>query len=144
MSDDWVALTDNLKACAIAEPGKLDPRNPKPAKSHEAEILGWKFKVHATEMRGPSGTGRLWVMAATRAGEPDEECSFNTRMLIKRFGVPDHCAKPISRDRDHEGRVTWTWGWSETVMKTPKKARPNDPCPCGKGYKFKRCCGRKA
>jgi hypothetical protein len=25
-----------------------------------------------------------------------------------------------------------------------RKARPNDPCPCGSGIKFKKCCGRAA
>lgn len=27
-------------------------------------------------------------------------------------------------------------------VKTGKKAGPNDPCPCGSGYKYKRCCGK--
>ncbi len=26
----------------------------------------------------------------------------------------------------------------------PKKIYPNDPCPCGSGKKYKKCCGRKA
>ena len=29
----------------------------------------------------------------------------------------------------------------ETVVK-PKKIYPNDPCPCGSGKKYKKCCGR--
>ncbi|NSG21533.1 SEC-C metal-binding domain-containing protein, partial [Blautia obeum] len=24
-----------------------------------------------------------------------------------------------------------------------KKIYPNDPCPCGSGKKYKKCCGRK-
>jgi uncharacterized protein YecA (UPF0149 family) len=24
-----------------------------------------------------------------------------------------------------------------------KKVYPNDPCPCGSGKKYKKCCGRK-
>lgn len=31
---------------------------------------------------------------------------------------------------------------SGTVVK-PKKIFPNDPCPCGSGKKYKKCCGRK-
>ena len=31
---------------------------------------------------------------------------------------------------------------SGTVVK-PKKVFPNDPCPCGSGKKYKKCCGRK-
>ena len=30
---------------------------------------------------------------------------------------------------------------SMTVRK-PKKVMPNDPCPCGSGKKYKKCCGR--
>lgn len=29
----------------------------------------------------------------------------------------------------------------ETEAKSPKKARPNDQCPCGSGKKYKKCCG---
>ena len=30
-----------------------------------------------------------------------------------------------------------------TAPETPKKIYPNDPCPCGSGKKYKKCCGRK-
>ena len=30
---------------------------------------------------------------------------------------------------------------SHTVVKAPKVGR-NDPCPCGSGKKYKKCCGR--
>jgi uncharacterized protein YecA (UPF0149 family) len=29
-----------------------------------------------------------------------------------------------------------------TMTKTTKKVYPNDPCPCGSGKKFKKCCGK--
>jgi tetratricopeptide (TPR) repeat protein len=31
---------------------------------------------------------------------------------------------------------------SKTVVKVGKKIYPNDPCPCGSGKKYKKCCGR--
>lgn len=31
---------------------------------------------------------------------------------------------------------------STTIVKAPK-VYPNDPCPCGSGKKYKKCCGRK-
>ncbi len=31
---------------------------------------------------------------------------------------------------------------SMTVVK-PDKVYPNDPCPCGSGKKYKKCCGKK-
>ena len=32
---------------------------------------------------------------------------------------------------------------ARTVVK-PEKIYPNDPCPCGSGKKYKKCCGRNA
>lgn len=33
-------------------------------------------------------------------------------------------------------------GLPETIRRDGKKIGPNDPCPCGSGKKFKKCCGR--
>ncbi len=33
---------------------------------------------------------------------------------------------------------------SGTVRRDGPKIYPNDPCPCGSGKKYKKCCGRKA
>lgn len=30
------------------------------------------------------------------------------------------------------------------VVNADKKIYPNDPCPCGSGKKYKKCCGKKA
>ena len=34
-------------------------------------------------------------------------------------------------------------GLSGDVVNVEKKIYPNDPCPCGSGKKYKKCCGRK-
>ena len=31
---------------------------------------------------------------------------------------------------------------SKTPAVKPQKIYPNDPCPCGSGKKYKKCCGR--
>ena len=33
---------------------------------------------------------------------------------------------------------------SSTTIVKPDKVYPNDPCPCGSGKKYKKCCGRSA
>ena len=33
---------------------------------------------------------------------------------------------------------------SSTTIVKDEKIYPNDPCPCGSGKKYKKCCGRKA
>ncbi len=32
--------------------------------------------------------------------------------------------------------------YEQTVRRTGRKIMPNDPCPCGSGKKYKKCCGR--
>ena len=45
------------------------------------------------------------------------------RLVLNRVGGgEDHTKKPVTRDEDKVGR--------------------NDPCPCGSGQKYKKCCGK--
>ena len=51
-------------------------------------------------------------------------------------------------EREQVAKVTGT-NKDESAAHTPmkreeKKVYPNDPCPCGSGKKYKKCCGRKA
>ena len=34
-------------------------------------------------------------------------------------------------------------GLDGNAVRVEKKIYPNDPCPCGSGKKYKKCCGRK-
>jgi preprotein translocase subunit SecA len=44
------------------------------------------------------------------------------RVILNRVGGEDPGHKPVTREEDKVGR--------------------NDPCPCGSGNKYKKCCGR--
>ncbi len=33
---------------------------------------------------------------------------------------------------------------ASTTIRKPAKVYPNDPCPCGSGRKYKKCCGKNA
>jgi len=44
---------------------------------------------------------------------------------------------PVRTNRDDDGRGT-------TFRRADKKVGRNDPCPCGSGKKFKKCCGTVA
>jgi preprotein translocase subunit SecA len=46
--------------------------------------------------------------------------------------VAHHPSVAQSRDRSIKG----------TVARTKRKVGRNEPCPCGSGKKYKRCCGR--
>ena len=40
--------------------------------------------------------------------------------------------------------ITRAWRASKQFVNTGAKVGPNDPCPCGSGKKYKKCCGRSA
>lgn len=45
-------------------------------------------------------------------------------------------------DQETQKRLYKEQKSSTTVVKS-KKVYPNDPCPCGSGKKYKKCCGKK-
>ena len=53
----------------------------------------------------------------------------NTRKWVNKGYTPNELRK-LSADR----------GPQELVMNEPIQVRPNDPCPCGSGRKYKNCC----
>lgn len=152
MTDNvWTTTADDLRARVLAEPAIDADRPGAKVKMHEAEALGWKFKAFASEHHSARGSGRMWMMTGARSDEPDDACLAATREFLKRLSAGEpFCSKPISRGRDgFTGKtIVWTWGWPETIAiraapdAAPKvKVGRNDPCPCGSGIKFKRCCG---
>ena len=40
--------------------------------------------------------------------------------------------------------ITKAWRASKQFVNSDVKVGPNDPCPCGSGKKYKKCCGRSA
>ncbi len=47
----------------------------------------------------------------------------------------------LSEEKRHEILHGWR---ASKVFVADKKVGPNDPCPCGSGKKYKKCCGRAA
>ncbi len=59
-----------------------------------------------------------------------------------------HIQIQVKIEREEVAKVTGT-NKDDSAVKTPvkradKKVMPNDPCPCGSGLKYKKCCGRNA
>ena len=86
----------------------------------------------------------LQILATERGGEGDDEgevefiASYREDAVMKRH-------HEISRFSRHDGRWYYIDGRTPTAEtrrhEAPKVGR-NDPCPCGSGKKFKKCCGR--
>lgn len=58
--------------------------------------------------------------------------------FMKEFGAK------IDMDATATKLPTWTMQGGEIVGRGTEKIYPNDPCPCGSGKKFKKCCGKRS
>lgn len=97
--------------------------------------------VTASQERSNWGIAKSFAMAAEKAGfdldDPEALDAFvneyNSRLLpgISPFDVPDPGPLPAFPPPS-----------ANTVRFDQPKTGRNDPCPCGSGKKFKKCCGR--
>jgi yecA family protein len=67
------------------------------------------------------------------------DCSLNR---LETDGVADYRPLFLSGNQTpmHESVRTWVRGFWNAMALAPRGR--NDPCPCGSGQKYKRCCGR--
>ncbi|GAG18053.1 unnamed protein product, partial [marine sediment metagenome] len=69
---------------------------------------------------------------------------------VSAFGKPEMEGEPafVGAPEQPEASYSSTEGEAarpsrKPFVRTEKKIGPNDPCPCGSGKKYKRCCGAK-
>ena len=78
--------------------------------------------------------------AEKEAAEPEEEAKDysedDIRKAAGKFMEREQVAKPTSTNMDS------TSGSINRTVRGVKKIGRNDPCPCGSGKKYKKCCGR--
>ena len=85
----------------------------------------------------------LEILATEGGGESDELGTVEFIASYKEKGVLKRHHE-ISRFRKERGRWYYVDGRlpkPETVKRTQPKVGRNDPCPCGSGKKYKKCCG---
>ena len=63
---------------------------------------------------------------------------FTIRLRTNEEPKREQVAKPAQESRGESD------GTLENRPRTVKKVGRNDPCPCGSGKKYKKCCGRDA
>jgi hypothetical protein len=89
----------------------------------------------------------LALLAAKRAGDADTK-KLASRVTAKPGRESERIAKEIKRDLEKlsldrlpEDEVSTEW--PQTVRRAVPKVGRNDPCPCGSGKKYKKCCQDK-
>ena len=71
-----------------------------------------------------------------------QEVNNNTRMLLHRGHTANEMTdKYLPLTERRMPKIVPAAGTAETVTRV-KKIYPNDPCPCGSGKKYKKCCGK--
>ncbi len=63
------------------------------------------------------------------------------RIQVKSEGIQERVERKYTALREHRGYGSSGGGKGTTRRVGPKVGR-NDPCPCGSGKKYKKCCGR--
>lgn len=84
----------------------------------------------------------LQIVASERGGEQDSDGVVEFIATFKEKGVVHH-----HRERSNFSKVEDVWYFvdgelvrPETKINQSPKVGRNDPCPCGSGKKFKKCC----
>ena len=79
-----------------------------------------------------------WLDILAAQGGPLDDTGMVEFKAWFREGDDRHCLHERSRFVRHQGRWVYTDGEQDPA---PLRVGRNDPCPCGSGKKFKKCCG---
>ena len=101
------------------------------------------YDPDGTRVRAEQSTWQgLEIVGVTRgmAGDTEGEVEFIARYKNKDISREHH-------ERGHFEKQDGQWFFTEGIMVKQKpiaasKVGRNDPCPCGSGLKYKKCCGK--
>lgn len=126
---------------------------------HEHAVT-WCLQVWVNSYEGQAPTDVMNKMSELGIGFKNErqmkefvgllmEAHNNTRMKENRGHKPNELASVefaggIPTIADTITSAIYPNGLSGNTVRVEKKIYPNDPCPCGSGKKYKRCCGSRA
>lgn len=83
---------------------------------------------------------RLEVLGSANGDNPDE--AFVEFMAYCKVNGSPQSLHELSRFLREDGEWRYVDGTTPKTLRKPvEKVGRNDPCPCGSGKKFKRCCG---
>ena len=100
-----------------------------------------RYKIEGFEM-----FGEMWenfeneVAQLAMRVKPAEEMQVREKVQVKEAVQQD-----FNEHADQANQIGANAGehHREPIRNVGRKVKPNDPCPCGSGKKYKKCCGRK-
>jgi len=81
----------------------------------------------------------LFRVSLAHEGDREEKRPGPERVVLARGEIPQMMPQEMAMAAEAGGR-----GTVETVRRQGRKIGRNEPCPCGSGKKYKKCCGRNA
>lgn len=114
--------------------------------AHRRRDAAYLARTHDPETRGDYGTEladdfewtRLEIRRAVAGGPDDDRGQVEFVAHFRVDGQPGRHHE-LSEFRRLDGR--WVYVRGTTPAASAPSVGRNDPCPCGSGRKFKRCCG---
>jgi preprotein translocase subunit SecA len=88
------------------------------------------------EIRRRTVRNIFWFRLVSEA-EEEEKRQRSQRMVLSRGAMPELMPQEMAAAAGGGGTV-------ETIRRQGRKIGRNEPCPCGSGKKFKKCCGQNA
>jgi SEC-C motif-containing protein len=106
----------------------------------------WKAESRPTDQSPSDDDGTIWtgleILRTEAGGANDAEGVVEFVAKCKSNGVPAQLHE-ISQFAREDGRWVYVDGsGQQPVRREHGKVGRNDPCICGSGKKFKKCCGR--
>ena len=134
---EWDYLVNTL--CA-------DERSKKTAAEFEkgSRHLQWqKLEIHGTRQGGPEDNEGQVEFAAHYTENGDAKSLHETAHFLKEKGRWGYSEK-LSKSHVHAAGEPCGHSHEpqKPVVREGAKVGRNDPCPCGSGKKFKKCCGK--
>jgi uncharacterized protein len=142
----FLPLVGDIDAAQHITPYQLDANNNRQG--------DWKYKEWANGFAHAVGINPLWMLLV----ENPETSHLITPVILFDLGYnPEHLELQIDADAGleaqlvttpyrmhqfwHEYKLSQSDVYQEPYQREAPKIGRNDPCPCGSGKKYKKCCG---
>jgi preprotein translocase subunit SecA len=99
------------------------------------EIFGRWFRLQVVQQRPPAGAGVSGPMSTGRGPMPGMQAPRQPQGGQLPPGMVPPGGLPPGAEGDRPARP-------KPFVRDVPKVKPNDPCPCGSGKKYKKCHGR--
>lgn len=100
-------------------------------------IVNRGYKPSELHAKSGFGSGRMPVITAGSSHAASMLSQIEPEIRDMGFGLD------LDSNAGRVSAVEFSNGINGPVKVKEKKIYPNDPCPCGSGKKYKKCCGRK-